>query len=116
MDVKSVLVLSPADVREMLVQWYVEFLTNDQANLGDLLRQGMLQKLPNLKLLNDESITKQFDELGISESLAEKHNVTQVLVELEPGTKWELVWDIGNVPPKEFQHQAEQLSGYSFKE
>ena len=107
MQVKSVLLLSFEEAREALVQFYAEVLS-DRNHLEEMIRDGSIQKLPNIMTYNPKEVAELFDELGLGDHLCTEHNATQVVIDLKPSWEWQLVWDCENVNPNKPTRTPEQ--------
>lgn len=106
MQKKSVLVLSLAEAKEALFDFWADVVVNDRANIRELISKGTpinghgSPLVPDISNWSDTDIAKQFGDLELGNKLAKENNVDQIVVECKDYVNV-VVWDIENVPPDE---------------
>jgi hypothetical protein len=96
----KVVVLTLAEAKFILAEFYVDVLLNDRGLTREIVTSGKLETaVPNFATLTPAKVAEFFGEFNLGSSIAEAKLASHVVVEIAP-EKWELVFDIGNVQPK----------------
>lgn len=85
MQKKTIVILTPAEGKEALVQYYADFLLRDRRNFADMLRTGSLKDLPEFSGMDGEEVATMVRSLPVGNSIATEANVDFVLVQTEGG-------------------------------
>jgi len=95
----TVIELSDEEAKERLVNFYTDVLVNDRENTRDLIRDGRLgSAVVDLTKADEDKVAELFGELDLGRVIAEEQNASHVVIRTDD-YKWEIVFDIDNVPP-----------------
>jgi hypothetical protein len=98
MITKTVVILTLAEVKEVLVQWYADMVVKDRDNVVDHIREGRIAQLvPNLNEYTHLALIEQFAELNLGDDLLS--GVDQVLVKLDGPNDYVVVRDVCDLEP-----------------
>lgn len=93
-----VLVVSLAEAKQALIQWWADTIVNDHAAVVESLQseQGIQSFVPNIHKLLAKDIAEIYGDLNLGGPLAKDQDVDQVVVELQDGY-YVVAWDRRNV-------------------